>query len=484
MAGSRPKLWLAAAACMALAAALRFPGLMAQSLWIDEIYSVDMTGWPLAWVLSVQDGHPPLFALVHKLVAVWIDPEVAGRAIAAAAGVLAVGALVGFATEIWGPRVGTVAGVLLAVSPLHVWYSQEGRSYALLVLIAILASHALVVGARRGGWRVWAAFGVLSLCGLFTHYLYAGVLLAQVIFLAWVGGQSGLLFAIALVMLVGAASVPVLGREATSFVGEQRGFEWLALPYAGFTYVGGFGLGPSVEALHRDRSMAVVAREWPTIAAVAMLAVGCVLALPNALRGAGPFRSYVVLWAVAPPLLVFAGSWLRDGAFNVRYAITALPGIVLCLALVLTAGSTRRLALGLCAFVALSALSIQRERSDPRYFREDYRSAGAYLAAHAVEGDRVVVAAHYAIQGIAHYYRGPAPVEPLPVRPVHSVEDAAANLRALDTTAGGRGVWIVLAREWDDDPVGHLEAALGARGVPPATRFPGVRIFRLAPSRS
>ena len=191
-----------------------------------------------------------------------------------------------------------------------------------------------------------------------------------------------------------------------------------------------------------------------------------------------------MLWAVAPPLLVFAGSWLRDGAFNVRYAITALPGIVLCLALVLTAGSTRRLALGLCAFVALSALSIQRERSDPRYFREDYRSAGAYLAAHAVEGDRVVVAAHYAIQGIAHYYRGPAPVEPLPVRPVHSVEDAAANLRALDTTAGGRGVWIVLAREWDDDPVGHLEAALGARGVPPATRFPGVRIFRLAPSRS
>jgi len=482
MAGSRPNLWLAIAACMALAAALRVPGLTAQSLWIDEIYSVDMTSWPVGWVLSVQDGHPPMFALLHKLVAGWIDPEIAGRAIAAAAGVLAVGALVRLATELWDLRVGVVAGVLLAVSPLHVWYSQEGRSYALLVLVAILASHALVAGARRGGWRAWAAFGVLSLCGLFTHYLYAGVLLAQVIFLAWVGGQAALLYAIALVMLVGAASVPVLGREATSFVGEQRGFEWLALPYAGFTYIGGFGLGPSVEALHRDRSLATVAREWPAIAAVTLLAAGCALGLPRALRGAGPFGTYVVLWAVTPPLLVFAGSWLRDGAFNVRYAIAALPGIVLCLALVLTAGSTRRLALGLCAFVALSALSIQRERSDPRYLREDYRSAGAYLAAHAADGDRVVVAAHYAIQGVAHYYRGG--VEPLPVRPVRSVEDAAANLRTLAAASDGRGVWLVLAREWDDDPVGHLEAALGARGVSPATRFPGVRIFHLAPSQS
>ena len=41
---------------MALAAALRFPGLMAQSLWIDEIYSVDMTRWSLYWVLRAQDG--------------------------------------------------------------------------------------------------------------------------------------------------------------------------------------------------------------------------------------------------------------------------------------------------------------------------------------------------------------------------------------------------------------------------------------------
>lgn len=484
MAGSRPNLLLATAACMALAAALRFPGLMAQSLWIDEIYSVDMASWPLAWVLRVQDGHPPIFALLHKLVGLWIDPEIAGRVIAAAAGVLTVGALVWLATELWDLRVGAVAGVLLAVSPLHVWYSQEGRSYALLVLIAVLASHALVIGARRGGWRAWTAFGVLSLCGLFTHYLYAGLLLAQVIFLAWVGGQAALLFAIALVMLVGAAAVPVLGREATSFVGEQRGFEWLALPYAGFTYVGGFGLGPSVEALHRDRTLAVVVREWPAITAVALLAVGCVVALPGALRRRGPFAWYVLCWAVVPPLLVFAGSWLRDGAFNVRYAITALPAVVLCFALVLTAGSTRRLALGLCALVALSALSIGRERTDPRYLREDYRGAGAYLAAHAVDGDRVVVTAHYAIQGVAHYYRGPAPVESLPVRPVRSAEDAAANLRTLETTAAGHGVWLVLAREWDDDRVGHLQAALAARGVTPAAHLPGVRIFRLAPSRS
>lgn len=483
MAGSRPKLWMAIAACMALAAALRFPGLMAQSLWIDEIYSVDMTYWPLGVVLGVQDGHPPLFALLHRIVASGIDADVAGRLISAVAGVLAVGALVCFATTIWDLRVGVVAGVLLAVSPLHVWYSQEGRSYALVVLIAILASHALVAGARHGGWRAWTAFGVLSLCGLFTHYLYAGLLLAQVIFLAWVGGQASLLFAIAFVMLVGAAAVPVLGREATSFVGEQRGFEWLALPYAGFTYIGGFGLGPSVEALHRDRSLAAVAEWWPAILPVVLVAVGILLTLPRALRRAGLFGVYVVLWAVVPVLVVFAGSWLRDGAFNVRYALTALPAIVLGSALAITSGSTRRLAIGLGAILAVSAVSIAHSRLDADRVREDLRSAGRFIATSVGAGDRVIVSAGYVDYGLAHYCGHDTKFEPLPVHPIRSADDARRNLETL--TADPRTTWLVLVREWEDDPEGHLLAALErSAAATSVTRFPGVRIFRLTPSRS
>ena len=61
--------WLLALACMLVAALLRWPGLDAQSLWIDEIYSVEVTRWDVGTVLRVQDGHPPLYALLQMLVA-------------------------------------------------------------------------------------------------------------------------------------------------------------------------------------------------------------------------------------------------------------------------------------------------------------------------------------------------------------------------------------------------------------------------------
>jgi hypothetical protein len=476
--------WPAIAGCMALAAALRFVGLASQSLWIDEIYSAEMIRWPLDVILRVQDGHPPLFALLHLAVAGFVDSDLAGRLIAATAGVLAVGLLAQLASETWDTRTGWVAGVLLAVSPLHVWYSQEGRSYALVVLIAVGSSLAMIRGVRDRRPTAWVAVALLSLAGLLTHYLYAAMMLAQGLFLLLDRAPGRAFTALVGVALIGAVCLPVLGPEATRFVGDQRSFEWLALPYVGFTMIGGFGLGPPVEALHRDRSLAVVLESWPGVAVVALVAAGVVLAWPRAQAHAGRFGRYVVLWAVVPVGFAFFGSWLRDGAFNVRYAIAALPAVVLGLAIVVTAGSTRRLAIGLAVLVGLSALSIQRERSDPRYLREDYRGAAAYLAAHAAPSDRVVVSARYAAQGVAHYYTGPVTIEPLPVRQVGSSDDAAASVRALTPDAGDRATWLVLVREWEDDPRGHLEATLAARAVAPAARLAGIRIFRLIPASS
>lgn len=476
----------AIAVCVALAATLRFVDLANESLWIDEIYSVEMTRWPLDTILHVQDGHPPLFALLHLLIAQWVDADLAGRLIAATAGVLAVGLLVELATELWDVRTGFVAGLLLAVSPLHVWYSREGRSYALVVLIAIAASLALVRAVRGAGREAWLVFALCSVCGIFTHYLYAALVLAQVIFLASIGGQGRLLVTIAAVAAVGAALLPVLGPEATSFVGDQRGFEWLALPYAAFTYVAGFGLGPSVAALHRSRGMAALTGEWPALVVVGAVVLALLATLPAALRRAGRFGPYVLSWAFVPIVVVFAGSWARNGAFNVRYTIPALPGIVLCIALALTAGSRRRLWVGLTVLLALSAVSIARDRLDETRVREDVRGAAQYLAAHAAPTDRVVVSARYMDLGVAHYYRGGAILEALPVRPIRSAEDAAQNLRDLRTA---RPTWLILVRSWEDDPAGYLDAALGmadgaasdgaAAAARPVATFPGVRIFRL-----
>ena len=150
------------------------------------------------------------------------------------AGVAAVAAMLVLGCTITDRRTAVVAALLLAIAPLHVWYSREGRMYSLVALCSIVASWLFVRALRSGGWGAWAGYAVVSAVGLFTHYLYGAVVLAQAVFvvverfadtvalrrLAIVGG---------LLLALGALALPMLGREAIGFVGHWRGFEWLAV---------------------------------------------------------------------------------------------------------------------------------------------------------------------------------------------------------------------------------------------------------------
>jgi mannosyltransferase len=466
---------------MLLAAVLRLQGLDQQSLWTDEIYSVESSRWPLPILLSVQDGHPPLYGLILKGLDQVAPNDLNGRYVSALAGVAAVGAMLALGCAIADRRTAVVAGLLLAVAPLHVWYSREGRMYSLVALCAVVASWFFVRALRGGGWRAWTGYAVVSALGLMTHYLYGAVLLAQGTFIAIERfGDSLALRRFALVgaMLVALAALglPLVGEEAVGFVGHWRSFEWLSVPYTAFTFFGGFGLGPPVELLHRERGLATIAAYWPELLAVTAVALAAMWAAIRALPSLGPWGVYLVLWVLVPMVVVFGGAYLKNGAFNVRYLFSVLPAVVL-----LTANgivhAPRGWGLGLLvALLAFDAVSIRRDRYDPRYVREDLRAAAAYLRQHANDDRPITVSAQYVIAGLQHY-QDQLRLEPLATRPVRSAADAEAMLDALRQ----RGGWLVLSREWEDDPGGHLLRAIaGHAPEAEAKRFPGIRVFRFA----
>jgi mannosyltransferase len=471
----------ASVAILLLAAALRLPGLGDQSLWTDEIYSIDSAQWPLPVLLSVQDGHPPLFALLLKGLEAIRPSDLNGRLISAFAGIAAIAAMLALGCEIADRRTAVLAAFLLAIAPLHVWYSREGRMYSLVGLCSVASSWLLVRGLR-GSRAAWAGFALVSAAGLATHYLYGAVVLAQMTFvvvrrlddrlalrrLAVVGG--GLL-------VLAVCALPLLGQEAVGFVGHQRRFEWLAVPYTAYTFVGGFGLGPPVELLHRARDIArITATYWPDVVAVAVVGGAVVWAATRALPSLGEWGTFLVLWLLVPAVVIFAGAWLKDGAYNVRYLFAAFPAFVMLVAAGI-ARAPRWYGLGcLAALVAVAAVSIGHDRFDSRYTREDLRAAARYLREHATGSDvPVAVSAHYVIEGLAHY-DGPPHMEPLSIHPVQSPADAEAVLATLSAP----GSWLVLSRDWEDDPAGYLNQALAKRPGAEAARFPGVRIFRFA----
>jgi len=470
-----------AIAILLLAAALRLPGLDAQSLWSDEIYSVESARWPLPAVLTARDGHPPLYSLILKALGRVRPSDLHGRAVSAVAGIAAVGAMLALGLAIAGRRAALVAAGLLAISPLHVWYSREGRMYALVMLWSIVGSWCFVRALRDGARRAWVGWALVSVAGLATHYLYGPVLLAQAVFVAL--RQAGALGTRRLLVIGGATvalgmvCIALLGDEAAGVVARRRSFEWLSVPYTAFTFVAGFGLGPPVELLQRDRNVATLAAFWPALVAVAVAGLALAWASLRALQSLGAWGGYLVLWLLVPAVSVFGGAWVTHGSYAVRYLLPALPAFLL-LAAVGIAGMPRRWgALVLGALTVLSAVSIARDRYDPRYAREDLRGAAHWLHEHAGTQAPVAVSASYIVYGLRHY-DDTLRLAPLTDRPLQTPADAERVMSPL-MRAGG---WLVLSRDWEDDPSGELAGVI-ARRAPDAlvATLPGVRIYRFHP---
>jgi hypothetical protein len=169
--------WLAlslvALAPRVLAAVVRPP-------WHDEYFTVWAVGLPWKELISALrlDSGPPLPYLFVKFIALFgVPPLVAARALAVAAGTGAVLLVARAAQRAFGAEAGWWAGVLLALHPLAVAWSCEGRGYALLLLAAAWGWERLESVAKGEGGVVGLGCAVALAC--WSHGL--GMLLAAVL---------------------------------------------------------------------------------------------------------------------------------------------------------------------------------------------------------------------------------------------------------------------------------------------------------------
>lgn len=229
-----------------------------QSFWNDEGNSVSLSSRSIQLIIegTASDVHPPLYYLVLRgwwpLVG---QSDFALRYISVTAGVLQVAATVAIG-RIWLSRAGALGvGILVALSPPLVYYSQEARMYALLGAVATLSMLVLLKGVsakergENGQWTMQhtgslntdtdppttayrlplTVYCLLTTLGLYTHYVYPAVMLAQgFIVLLWAVAQFGFdmrliwqkswrwLAAVMVALLVYAPWLPIFLRTGSS----------------------------------------------------------------------------------------------------------------------------------------------------------------------------------------------------------------------------------------------------------------------------
>lgn len=227
-----------------LGLALRLFDLTGESLWFDEAYAVwssnmDIASLRVLWEWRIE------FALFYVLLHFWIcafgQGEHAVRLFMALIGTVSIAPMYVLTKNLFSRRVAILAAFLLAINPDHVWYSQEVRSYALVVLFTILSLTAYWRLLRGGGWHWWIAHALLTGLGFHLHYYMGWIVLAQNLYLArhlWSrrhAGMAGGARRLLLWWIVDEFVVLVIAAPAIvvflTYLLERNQWGWLAASY-------------------------------------------------------------------------------------------------------------------------------------------------------------------------------------------------------------------------------------------------------------
>jgi mannosyltransferase len=167
-------LW-ALAGLTALGVAVRFASLGLQSYHHDEVITamrvIPGSFEEMLHRVKTSESNPPLYyVLAWGWAKAFGTGEFGLRSLSAlfGAATVPVGYLIG--RQLADRRAGLLLAALIAVNPMLIWYSQEARSYALLVFFAALSmlffARALNTGRGRD-LAFWALASALALC---SHY--------------------------------------------------------------------------------------------------------------------------------------------------------------------------------------------------------------------------------------------------------------------------------------------------------------------------
>ncbi|WP_420642993.1 glycosyltransferase family 39 protein [Candidatus Leptofilum sp.] len=381
-----------------LAFGLRLIGLDSQSLWWDELKTIQRAAMAFPHLMTDLAGHRahlPLYFMVMQLWHGLGESAFVVRFFSVIWGVVGIAGIFQLGKHIANKRVGLLAALLLAISPFYIWYSQEARMYSFLPALLILAHWALAVAIQKKKLLPWLLYALLMIAAVATHYFSLFVIIAHYIFFVLHFRQlrPQTIRWFLTMLLVGLCLLPLAWFVFTSGNGEAIATvpAWIAsiqwsdplLTIWNFSIGPGIGLG-----------------EWYGYSATAVFLFAFVIAMRPARRRktdqvtySSLFVRLFIIWFSLPLGLTFLVSlnwpFLPDNPFSLyldRYLIISLPPFLLMVAWGIddwaTKPSTRFAAAKrwlqsgfILMAMVISGISIWQLNHNPNHLRNDWRSA-------------------------------------------------------------------------------------------------------------
>jgi mannosyltransferase len=353
-------------------ALLAVRGIDVHSLWRDEIASVVAAKHAVGELVVIvgRDRDKvdlPNMATYYLFLHFWLwlgETEARIRALSLLAAVATVVPVYLLARRIRGRLAAAVAAGIFALHPFVIVYAIEARGYALSMLVVATLTLLLVVGVERRSPWAWLAYGIVAALGIYVHLFVVLTIGAHGL---WALATRSippwrLALLAALPIAVAAAPLPAI---AAQYGGSQDWIDPISVGQVAvaITVMGGGVLvllatgalsAVAVVAMRRDRLV------WLLVATLLVPIVGAVLI------------------SFAKPLIL------------ARYFVVCLPPLA-----TLAGVGVASLRPGLHGTVAIAVLAVVMVTAVPSAYRDrheqDWRSLGAWIAAEARPGDRLVV---------------------------------------------------------------------------------------------
>lgn len=172
-----------------IASALRFYHIDFQSIWLDEIHTMNEANPKIPFnelynVIMAGEQMPPFyFYSLYFLFKIFGYTTFVARVYSAILGVASVFSLYVFGKELINKQVGLIASFLLSINYFHLYYSQEARPYQLLLLCSILSFFRLILYIKKPTRKNAIIYGVISAVMIHSHFFGLFALVTQYLIL-------------------------------------------------------------------------------------------------------------------------------------------------------------------------------------------------------------------------------------------------------------------------------------------------------------
>jgi len=440
---------------MLLGFGLRLYHLDYQSLWRDEMDAIlfahrDLRGLASLFVTPGHNG-PLYYTLLHFWIRLVGDTEFGVRFLSLCCGVLAI-PVVYLLGRRWAGKTGAlVAALLCATSPYPVWYAQEGKMYALLLLMSALSTYVYLLALERGRAYLWAGYIVLVAASMYVHLLAVLVLPFHFLlfFVQWPLYRSAWKGWLATFLILTLPCVPLLRWEIPLLLRPfTTGHQFYSLPDMLTVLLFSF----SLHAAPHQSPLAIALY-------VFLLLGGLLLYVREAAPGASGSRraplesrreSLILgLYLFVPVVCLFLVS-LGMPIFTDRYLITVVPPFVLLLSCGVVAVRERSSGLGVVCLglVLVSNLYVVALQGHTK-IKSDFRAAAQYVEEDG-RGDLTVFLIPQGRNVFDYYLDGQLAWVDAPYTD-GSMEPAEVARAMEEATEGYQNVWFVVteAELWD-----------------------------------